>query len=49
MYAMTSTKSDIAFMVRKLSRYTNNPGQIHWQAMYRILKYLKNTMDYGIQ
>ena len=26
MYAMTSTRPDIAFAVRKLSRYTSNPS-----------------------
>jgi len=48
MYAMTCTRPDIAFAVGKLSRYTSNPSQAHWQAVYRILKYLKHTMDYGI-
>ncbi|GJU75356.1 zinc finger, CCHC-type containing protein [Tanacetum coccineum] len=35
MYAMTCTRSDIAFAVRKLSRYTSNPGTQHWQAIQR--------------
>ncbi|KAH9726106.1 hypothetical protein KPL70_008133 [Citrus sinensis] len=48
MYAMTCTRPDIAFAVGKLSIYTSNPSQAHWQAVYRILKYLKYTMDYGI-
>ncbi|KAH9715705.1 hypothetical protein KPL71_021156 [Citrus sinensis] len=48
MYAMTCTRPDIAFVVGKLSRYTSNPSQAHWQAVYRILKYLKHIMDYGI-
>ena len=48
MYAMTCARLDITFAVGKLSRYTSNPSQAHWQAVYRILKYLKHTMDYGI-
>ncbi|GJY50431.1 zinc finger, CCHC-type containing protein [Tanacetum coccineum] len=48
MYAMTCTRSDIAFIVRKLSRYTSNPGTQHWQAIQRVLKYLKKTMDYRL-
>ena len=48
MYAMTCTRPDIAFAVGRLSRYTCNPSQLHWQAVYRILKYLKHTLDYGI-
>ncbi|GJZ96151.1 zinc finger, CCHC-type containing protein, partial [Tanacetum coccineum] len=46
MYAITYTKPDIAFDVDKLSRYTSNPGTQHWQAIQRVLKYLKKTMDY---
>ncbi|GKC18520.1 zinc finger, CCHC-type containing protein [Tanacetum coccineum] len=48
MYAMTSTRPDIAFVVGKLSRYTSNPGTQHWQAIQRVLKYLKKTMDYRL-
>ena len=47
-YVMTCTRPDIAFAIRKLSRYTNNPSQAHRQAVYIILKYLKHKMDYGI-
>ncbi|GKB02969.1 zinc finger, CCHC-type containing protein, partial [Tanacetum coccineum] len=38
----------IAFVVGKLSRYTSNPGTQHWQAIQRVLKYLKKTMDYRL-
>ncbi|GJQ93587.1 zinc finger, CCHC-type containing protein [Tanacetum coccineum] len=48
MYAMTCTRLDIAFTVGKLSRYTNNPGTQYWQAIQRVLKYLKKTMDYRL-
>nr|GEY63637.1 zinc finger, CCHC-type [Tanacetum cinerariifolium] len=48
MYAMTCTRSDIAFTVGKLSRYTSNPGTQHWQAIQKVLKYLKKTMDYRL-
>ncbi|KAL0416796.1 UNVERIFIED_CONTAM: Secreted RxLR effector protein [Sesamum latifolium] len=47
MYAMTSTRPDIAYEVGKLSRFTSNPSTHHWQAIRRVLKYLKKTMDYG--
>ncbi|GJW07202.1 zinc finger, CCHC-type containing protein [Tanacetum coccineum] len=46
MYAMTYTRPDNAFVVGKLSSYTSNPGTQHWQAIQRVLKYLKKTMDY---
>ncbi|XP_058208299.1 secreted RxLR effector protein 161-like [Rhododendron vialii] len=45
---MTSTRPDIAYVVGRLSRYTNNPGHVHWHAVYRVLRYLKGTIDYGI-
>nr|GEY15258.1 zinc finger, CCHC-type [Tanacetum cinerariifolium] len=48
MYAMTCKRPDIAFAVGKLSRYTSNPGTQHWQAIQRVLKYLKKTMDYRL-
>ncbi|GJW48338.1 zinc finger, CCHC-type containing protein [Tanacetum coccineum] len=48
MYAMTYTRPDIAFVVGKLSKYTSNPGTQHWQAIQRVLKYLKKTMDYRL-
>ncbi|KAJ0855829.1 putative RNA-directed DNA polymerase transcription factor bZIP family [Helianthus annuus] len=48
MYAMISTRPDIAYAVGKLSRYTSNPGASHWQAMNRVFRYLKGTMKYGL-
>ncbi|GJW93558.1 zinc finger, CCHC-type containing protein [Tanacetum coccineum] len=48
MYAMTCTRPDIAFDVGKLSRYTSNHGTQHWQAIQRVLKYLKKTMNYRL-
>nr|GEX40001.1 zinc finger, CCHC-type [Tanacetum cinerariifolium] len=48
MYVMTYTSPDIAFAVGKLSRYTSNPGTQHWQAIQRVLKYLKKTMNYRL-
>ncbi|GJZ73660.1 hypothetical protein Tco_0637806 [Tanacetum coccineum] len=44
MYAMTCTRSDIAFDVGKLSMYTSNPSTQHYQAIQRVLKYLKKTI-----
>ncbi|GJV79185.1 zinc finger, CCHC-type containing protein [Tanacetum coccineum] len=48
MYAMTSTRPDIAYAVGKLSWYTSNPSTHHWHAIIRVFKYLKKTMDYGL-
>ncbi|GKE43271.1 hypothetical protein Tco_1470555 [Tanacetum coccineum] len=48
MYAMTCTRHDIAFVVGKLTRYTSNLGTQLWQAIQRVLKYLKKMMDYRL-
>ncbi|CAM8888778.1 unnamed protein product [Rhodiola kirilowii] len=48
MYAMTSTRPDIAFVVGKLSRYTSNHSEDHWRAVHRVLRYLKGTINLGL-
>ncbi|GJU69900.1 zinc finger, CCHC-type containing protein [Tanacetum coccineum] len=48
MYAMTCTRSHILSVMGKLSKYTSNIGTQHWQAIQRVLKYLKKTMDYRL-
>ncbi|GJV58943.1 zinc finger, CCHC-type containing protein [Tanacetum coccineum] len=48
MYAMTSTRRDIAYAVGRLSRFTSNPSRQHWQAITKVFKYLKGTMNYGL-
>ncbi|GJV82537.1 retrovirus-related pol polyprotein from transposon TNT 1-94 [Tanacetum coccineum] len=48
MYAMTCTRPDIAYAVGRLSRHTSSPGKEHWDAINRVFKYLKTTMDYGL-
>lgn len=49
MFEMTSTRPDIAFAVGKLSCYTSNPIMQHWQAVHRVLRYLKGTINYGLK
>ena len=48
MYIMNCTRPDIAYFVSKLSRYTSNPGEDHWKAIVRVLRYLKYTLNYGL-
>jgi hypothetical protein len=48
MYLMNSTRPDIAYSISRLSRYTSNPGNDHWNALIRVLRYLKYTLDYGL-
>nr|GEY58010.1 zinc finger, CCHC-type [Tanacetum cinerariifolium] len=48
MYAMTCTRPDITYGVSRLSRFTCNPSRQHWQAITRVFKYLKGTMNYDL-
>ena len=36
------------FAVCKLSRFVSNPGDVHWRAVERIMRYLKGTVNYGL-
>ncbi|XP_054785885.1 secreted RxLR effector protein 161-like [Prosopis cineraria] len=46
MYAMICTRLDICYAVGLVSCYQSNPGEGHWKAIKRILRYLKSTVDY---
>ena len=48
MYLMNCTRPDIAYAISKLSRYTSNPGEDHWKAIIRVLRYLRFTRDHGL-
>ena len=42
------SRPDITFMVNVLSRYLEGYTIVHWNALLRVLKYLRGTSDYGI-
>nr|GEW34182.1 hypothetical protein [Tanacetum cinerariifolium] len=48
MYAMTSTRPDIAYPIGRLCKFVGNPSRQHWHAIKMVFKYLKGTMDYGL-
>jgi hypothetical protein len=48
MYLASATRPDISYAGSKLSRFVSNPGEDHWQALERVLRYLKGIMSYGI-
>ena len=48
MYLMNATRPNIAYSVSRLSRYTSHPGKDHWEALVRVLRYLKYTITYGL-
>ena len=44
MYAMVWTRPDIAHAVGVVSRFMENPGKEHWQAVKWILRYLRGNL-----
>ncbi|XP_069152907.1 secreted RxLR effector protein 161-like [Solanum lycopersicum] len=45
---LTSTRPDIMFAASLLSRFMQEPSQVHFGAAKRVLRYFQGTMDYGI-
>ena len=48
MHMMKFSRPDIAYAACRLSRYTHNPINDHCNALARLMKYLRGTMNYGI-
>ena len=45
---LSFTRPDLSFSVHKVSKFTHNPLDTHWQAVERILWYLKHTISTGL-
>ena len=45
---LSHTRPDIAFAVSMVSQFMHSPGQDHFDAVYRILRYLKGTPGKGL-
>lgn len=48
LYISICTRPDISYAVNHLSRYVENPGELHWKAGIRVLRYLRTTRHYGL-
>jgi hypothetical protein len=48
MYLTIVSRPDIAFAVGQVSRYCENPGPAHWEAVKRILAYISGTRKHGL-
>lgn len=49
MYAMVGTRPDLATAVSYLSRFQSQPTLKLWQALKRVLRYVKQTIDYNLK
>jgi hypothetical protein len=49
MFLAVATRPDIACAVSRLAAYISRPGELHWIAAKRVLRYLKGTKTLGIQ
>ena len=47
-YLANVTRPDISYSVSKLARYTSCPNKTHWEALDRVLRYLKGTISLGL-
>ena len=47
-YAAMLTQPDIQEAYQILSKFTANPGAVHWASAKRVLRYLNGTRDLGI-
>jgi hypothetical protein len=48
LYLSTRTRPDLAFAAGKLSQAMAKPTAVHYQAVKRVMRYLKGTWDYGL-
>ena len=44
----TMTRPDISFAVNRICQFMHSPTDVHWQAIKRVLRYLKGTFHYDL-
>lgn len=49
LYLSSATRPDITFAVNNVAKFSEKPTKEHWSAVKRIFRYLKGTVNYGVQ
>ncbi|KAK2447548.1 secreted RxLR effector protein [Trifolium repens] len=49
MYGMVCSRPDLSYAISVVSRFMANPGQVHWQALKWVLRYLNGTLKGGLK
>ena len=49
MYLAIGTHPDITFAVGLLSQFNSCPAKVHWNVIQHVFKYLKGTVDFGLE
>ena len=49
MYLMLGSRPDLCYAVNYLSRFQDKPTQEHWTHVKRILRYVNETLEFGLQ
>lgn len=44
----TVSRSNISYAINVASKFVENPSKIHWNAVKRLIKYIKRTLNFGL-
>lgn len=49
MYGIVCSRPNLAYGVSIVSRFMENPGQVHWEALKWVLRYLNGSLKSGLK
>lgn len=48
MYYYVATRPQIGYIIRVLAQFMSNPGRVHWEALKRVIRYVKGIKDHWL-